>query len=302
MAQEYDTTMKDLVEIGPGDWLALDGRPRGPVRLIDADLATVSRAADKVMRVEGAAPYLFHQEFQSGHDAAELPGKLNARSALLEQRHNLPVRTVVVVLRPEANSPVLTGEYRRQLEGEESYRVFRYGVIRVWQLDPDVLLKGGPGTLPLAPIAAVSEGELPGVIAKLGERLEKPPLRKLAGSLWTAADILLGLRYPADMVQVLLQGVKAMRESTTYQAILEEGRQEGIRLGEIRQAQRMLLSLGQERFGAPSQKLRKRLERLEDLDRLQALARRMLHADSWENLLAEEPPQTPPKRKNGSRS
>ncbi len=111
----------------------------------------------------------------------------------------------------------------------------------------------------------------------------------------------MGLRYSAEMVQTLLQGVKAMRESSTYQAILEEGWQEA-RQAQIRRAQRLLLSLGQERFGAPSQKVRKRVERIEDLERLDALALRVLHVKTWEELLAEEPPQTPPKRKNGSRT
>lgn len=47
-----------------------------------------------------------------------------------------------------------------------------------------------------------------------------------------AAFILMGLRYESAMVQTLLRGVGQMRESTTYQAILEEGKAEGIALGE----------------------------------------------------------------------
>src|SRR5436309_5695993 len=107
--QTFDATLKDLVECGPGDWVSLAGLPRAPTRLIDADIATVSGAADKVLRIESEPPYLLHLEFLSGHDAAVQPRPFLKRNVLLEDRHDLPVRTIAVVLRPEADSPVLSG-------------------------------------------------------------------------------------------------------------------------------------------------------------------------------------------------
>ena len=103
----YDPTLKALVEIEPEAWPALLGRPTGPTAVIDADIATVSGAADKVLRVSAEPPYLLHLEFVSGHDAPALPRKLHVRNALLEDRHDLPVRSGVVLLRPEADSPQL---------------------------------------------------------------------------------------------------------------------------------------------------------------------------------------------------
>ena len=47
----YDPTLKALVETEPDSWPALLGRPTGPTDVIDADIATVSGAADKVLRV-----------------------------------------------------------------------------------------------------------------------------------------------------------------------------------------------------------------------------------------------------------
>ena len=44
-----------------------------PTRVIDADIATVSGAADKVLRVEARPPYILHLEFVTGHDAVDLP-------------------------------------------------------------------------------------------------------------------------------------------------------------------------------------------------------------------------------------
>jgi hypothetical protein len=133
----YDPTLKALVEIEPESWPALLGRPRGPTEVIDADIATVSGAADKVLRVGAAVPYLLHLEFVAGHDAAELPAKLVVRNGLLDERHGLRVRSSVVVLRPEADSPRLTGVHERSFpDEEEPYLTFRYKVLRVWQLEP----------------------------------------------------------------------------------------------------------------------------------------------------------------------
>src|SRR5205823_1648072 len=115
--------------------------------------------------------YLLHLEFVAGHDSAGLPRKMNVRNLLLEDRHTSLVHSAVIVLRPEADSPQLTGERRQGFPDREPYSVFRYHVIRVWEVPAEPLLKGGVGTLPLAPIAAVTEGELPGIIQRMERRL-----------------------------------------------------------------------------------------------------------------------------------
>jgi hypothetical protein len=127
----YDPTLKALVEIDPESWPALLARPMGPTEVIDADIATVSGAADKVLRVSADPAYLLHLEFVSGHDAPALPRKLHVRNALLEDRHELPVRSSVMLLRPDADSRQLTGMYTRAFSGQEAYLTFLYQVVRV---------------------------------------------------------------------------------------------------------------------------------------------------------------------------
>lgn len=139
----------------PADW---------PTEVIDADIATVSGAADKVLRVSADPPYLLHLEFVAGHDVINLPRKLHMRNGLLEDHHDMRVRSGVVLLRPDADSPQLTGLYERLFPGEEPYLTFRYQVVRVWQLALERLLTGSLALLPLAPISAVTEAELPGII------------------------------------------------------------------------------------------------------------------------------------------
>ncbi|MGO9913593.1 MAG: hypothetical protein ACLQIB_02600 [Isosphaeraceae bacterium] len=75
-----------------------------------------------------------------------------------------------------------------------------------------------------------------------------------------------------------------MRESTTYQAILKEGRNEG----RISEARRLLLIQGEIRFGAPNETTRAAVEAIRDLDRLERLSGRVVDTKNtdWDALLS----------------
>jgi len=73
-----------------------------------------------------------------------------------------------------------------------------------------------------------------------------------------------------------------MKESSTYQAILDEGRAEGA-ASELR---KVLLLLGDQRFGPPDASVRATIEETHDLPRLQRWTERLLKASGWEELLA----------------
>jgi predicted transposase YdaD len=290
----YDPTLKALVEIEPESWPALLARPTGPTEVLDADIATVSGAADKVLRVSADPPYLLHLEFVSGHDAPALPRKLHVRNALLEDRHELPVRSGVLLLRPNADSPQLTGVYARGFPGEETYLTFRYQVVRVWQLPPEPLLTGGLALLSLAPISAVTEAELPGIIQRMEQRLRQRRARKQAPLVWASAYILLGLRYSPALAAQLFRGVVSMKESSTYQAILEEGRTEGQAQGAIAEARKLLRLRGEEVFGPADARILAVIERLNDLTQLEELFKRVRSVRNWQELLGQ--PATGPRR------
>ena len=72
------------------------------------------------------------------------------------------------------------------------------------------------------------------------------------------------------------QALVNLRESVTYQAILKEGRLQGVR--------NILLRQGRERFGEPSAEITALLFAETDLGRLEALAIRLLHVKTWEKL------------------
>src|SRR5689334_8621200 len=174
MAKPYDPVLKEMVETEPAGWLPLVGRPRARVTVIDADVSsTVSGAVDKVLRVHADPEYLLHFDFQTGHDSAKLPTRLRLYNDVLDDRHGLPVWSEAFVLRPEADSPQLTGLLTRRRPDGVLVHEFRYGVVRVWQLPPEALLTGGLGVLPLAPVSDVEQSALPGVIRRMKARLRR---------------------------------------------------------------------------------------------------------------------------------
>ena len=77
-----------------------------------------------------------------------------------------------------------------------------------------------------------------------------------------------------------------MKESTTYQAILEEGKQEGKHEGSVAEARRLLLLLGTSRFGPPDAAERAAIEAEGQTERLEEWTLRLLTVSGWEELLA----------------
>jgi hypothetical protein len=285
-----DNALKHLSELSPGDWVVQGGWSAASTTVIDADIATITGASDKVIRVQGQPDWLLAVDFQAGHDTlAKLPDLLLYNSALY-RRHELPVRSLLVVLHAAADSPRLTGLYERGYPDAPFDVALQYRILRVWQVPPEKWLSGGLGIVPLAPLGDVREAALPAVIAKMKQRLDREPRR--ARELWSATYILMGLRYEQAVVNKLLQGVVAMKESVTYQAIIEEG--------ETNEARKILLLLGGNYFGKASPKIRGAINGLTDLRQLEELLVRLPDASDWQELLGL--PETGRRRPNGRKS
>jgi predicted transposase YdaD len=288
----FDVTTRRLIEADPEGWLAWIGLPAdGPVRAIESDVSTVLAQVDKVLRVDGPRPWIAHVEVQSGHDS-HLPLRLLEYHVLLLRRHDVRVATSVVLLRPDAHDPELTGRFEVYDPTDDLTITFKYRVIRLWERPVDELLRGGIGVLPLAPLV-VEPAQVPGVIAQLDARFAREASVVSASELWSATLLLLGLRYDADEARHLLRGVTGMRESSTYQAILEEGREEGREQGReqgrVEGARRLLLRFGTRKFGAPDAGAEAALARIDDLDVLERLSDDLLTATSWADLLRSAP-------------
>jgi hypothetical protein len=76
-----------------------------------------------------------------------------------------------------------------------------------------------------------------------------------------------------------------MKESSTYQAIVEEGRTEGA----IAEARKLLRRLGDKTLGPPDAPTAAALNGIADLERLETLCERVSSATSWQQLLGQPP-------------
>jgi len=251
-----------------------------------------------------------HFDFQSGPDAT-VPRRTHRYNALLEDRHDLPVESIVVLLARKANLRTINGRYERRLPGEQqSYLRFHYRVIRVWELPVETVLSAGPSVLPLAPISDVRKDQLPTVVKRMEERFAALADPSKIGELWTATRVLMGLRYDEVFTDQLLQGVRAMKESVTYQAIvkegiqkgrqegLQEGRQEGRQEGKEQEARQILLRIGVAQFnGPPNPEQLQELEAITEVGHLEDLAVRVLQVSNWSELLTSPATPRPRRRK-----
>jgi len=75
--------------------------------------------------------------------------------------------------------------------------------------------------------------------------------------------------------------ITGMEESTTYQWILAQGA--------IKEARKILTSMGREHFGSPDAETRAALEAITDLEYLETSIHRVAKVSSWRELLATPP-------------
>lgn len=203
-------------------------------------------------------------------------------NALIGYRTKLPVRTVVVLLRREADGRVMREPFVRRYEDGEPYNTFQFRVVRLWEEPVERYLEGCLSALPLAPLCAVSENELPGVVRRMQERIEGESGDE--GTLWTATYLLMGVRYKSALIQNLLKGVRRMKDSVTYQEIIEEGKAEGEAIGAVKGERNLILLQGGKRFGEPSAVTLATLQRVTSPAELERLALRLLEVESWSEL------------------
>jgi len=286
----FDVTPRDLIEGDPAGWLAWVGLTvDGPVRTIDSEVSTVLAEVDKVIAIDAQRPWIAHVELQSTYDPG-LPVRLLVYHALLFQRHRRRVRSTVVLFRESADGPELSGLFEELDDEPDPTLSFRYRVVRVWQRPVEELLTGSLRLLPLAPLTAFEPAALPGVLHRIDDRLAAEADPGLADLLRAATFLMLDLRYDRTQYREILQRMIRWRESGAYQMILEEGiergRVEGRAEGRADGERRLLVLLGEERLGPLDAVMRARLDAIDDVAELERLARQLLTASSWQELLA----------------
>jgi hypothetical protein len=282
MAMTFDATLKDMGRESPLGFLATFDQPlTGPVRLLNVDLSTVTALADLILGLGEPLDEIIHFDFQASAAAWKHADAL-AYHALLFTHYHVPVHTVIILLRPAAAHSNMNGEVRYAPRPGRGSKTFTYEVVRLWEWPVDVLLAADLGVTPLAVLGRLPEGltledGLAAVAGRVVERItnEAPP--EWAKKLLTDAFLLTGLRVRRDVAARIFRGVRAMQESDTYLAILDEGQE--------KRARKDILIAGEERIGLADESVKTVLEGITDLERLERMFRRALKATSWPEIL-----------------
>ena len=129
--------------------------------------------------------------------------------------YQVPVHSIVLLLRREAQHANLTGAVQYAARPGRGKMDFGFEVVRLWEVPVEKLLAGGLATLPLAvlgklPATLGLEAGLAAVMQQMVKRLEREAPPNQADSLLTAAFVLTGLRLPRAAAFQLFQGVRAV--------------------------------------------------------------------------------------------
>jgi hypothetical protein len=305
MAMTFDATLKDMGRESPDGFLAVfDRPPTAPVKPLNVDLSTVTRATDLILGLGEPLDEIIQFDFQASA-AAWKHADVLVYNALLFAHYHVPVHTVVILLRPEAMHANLNGALRYAPRPGRGSMDFSYEVVRLWERPAKDLLAADLGIVPRRPPAATRArrpkdllaadlGIVP--LAMLGRLPEDMPLEdglaviaqrvaervqaeapERVNKLLLDAYLLTGLRVRRDAAARIFGGIRAMQESDTYLAILDEGQE--------KRAKKDILLVGEKRLGAPDESVKSRLDAITDLDRLDRMLLGAVTSTSWQEIL-----------------
>jgi hypothetical protein len=299
MAKPFDATLNTLIRRHLDDWVQFLGQvvgsPIGPAKFLERDLSFTLQA-DRLIQIDANPAYILHLELEASA-ALGMPDRLLTYNFTTFNAYELPVQSVVLLLRPRGNPSDLTGVLERQILGQ-TYLRFHYRVIRLWELPFEMLLNSGIGLLPLAMLCNDVTDPLASMI-RIEEKLSSEKLTaKMQLDETSAIYFLMGLRYNREEIQNLFRVMTmTLEESTTYQYVLglgqvkglakglAKGREEGRQEGEVASTVASILRLGKRRIGEAPPDIATRIQATTDLVALQNMLDRILDAKSWQEVV-----------------
>jgi len=233
MSKPYDQLFKSLAEGDPRGLLHLFGTlpldAPAEIEVIDRELTLPALSVDHVCRIRTPErEWLAHYEAQT-HYRSDVPERLLWYATALGMKFRLPVETTLILLAERYAPAALPPAGHVELADLEVF--LRYRVMRLWELDPQVVTATGRRhLLPWVTLMAASEETLRSVAAQIADSGDD--------TLATQFVILGGLRYDREELANMLGRVTTMlltpeiiEDSSFYQMVLEKGIEKGVEKG-----------------------------------------------------------------------
>src|SRR5438270_12247689 len=110
MSHPFDATLKEIFAPHPDDFAPVFRFPPAkPARALNVDLSTISAATDVAFGFGAPLQEIVDLNFQSGPDP-HIDARLHLYNAAFHVRFHVPVRSILVLLRPKAETPGVTGK------------------------------------------------------------------------------------------------------------------------------------------------------------------------------------------------
>jgi predicted transposase YdaD len=215
---DADRPLKELFRLRPGDLLGLTGDAGAQLVSTDVlELTSLSRRVDTVLRLwRGRQSYLRHLEFQMKYEE-DLELRCFEYATRLAIRFQLPVLTTVVLVKKSGPRDLA---YREVLGGRVVHER-RFDVVRLWEMDPERLLRLGPGAAAL--VGAAEKTTLP-LLKRAARKIQRETEGVVQSDLLFILQALSPRRYTARKLAIPKETIMA---SSLWAEAVRAGRKEG---------------------------------------------------------------------------
>jgi predicted transposase YdaD len=240
---DADRPLKELFRLRPQDLLGLTGDAGATIVSSEVtELQSLSRRVDTALTLRrGRQRYIRHLEFAVRYRKV-LELRCFEYATRLAIHYRVPVLTTVVLV--EKSGPRELA-YREVL-GRRVVHERRFGVVRLWEIDPERALRLGPGAAALIGPAEKTTLALVGRAAQMIRRETEGAVRSdllfilqaLGRRRYTAKELAGAI--PKEMVMASSLWAEAAREGR------KEGREEGRQQGAVADARAFCIELARE--------------------------------------------------------
>jgi hypothetical protein len=257
---DADRPLKELFRLRPQDLLGLIGDAGAHLVSTDVvELTSLSRRVDTVVQLRrGREKYIRHLEFEMRYKK-NLEFRCFEYATLLVAHFQLPVLTTVVLV--EKSGP--RGLAFREVLGGRVVHERRFDVVRLWEMDPERMLRLGPGAAAL--IGAAEKTTLP-LLRRAARKIQRETKGVARGNLLFILQAFCGRGYTEELTGEIPK--EMVMASSLWAEAVREGRKEGRLQGAVEEARAFCAKLTREYHPQVADRVVPLIDACSEVDRL----------------------------------
>ena len=274
MPKPADTSTKKLISLAPDNWVrwVTDIPNIQAGEILSGEFQWISRESDVLIRATSPehGEFLVLNELQLRY-SSKMPRRMRSYAALAEEKYELPTYPVLINILQTTDVEIPTN-FTSNLAGLRATQDYR--VINLWEVDVSIPFQQPlPSLLPFVPILKGGNDE-----SIIREALQVLRRDEQLNQLETVLAFFATFVLESALVQEIMRwDMKVLHESPWYQEILRNGEVQGIVLS-------IRTSL-EAKFGNEGLELMPQISQFSDLQRLQAILRSVVLANTVEEIL-----------------